>query len=159
MTMLLKGGRVIDPSQKIDDILDVLIEGGKIAAVSRNLVDDGKGKKKDTGLTVLDLKGKIVVPGLIDMHTHLREPGYEYKETIASGSEAAVAGGFHLRRLHAQHEPRERQPVRHRIHPQAGPEGKPRQRLPDCGYQQGIRREDARRVRRSQGGGRGGLFR
>ena len=93
MTMLLKGGRVIDPSQKIDDILDVLIEGGKIAAVGRNLVDDGKGKKKDTGLTVLDLKGKLVVPGLIDIHTHLREPGYEYKETVESGCEAAVAGG------------------------------------------------------------------
>jgi dihydroorotase len=94
MTMLLKGGRVIDPSQKTDDILDVLIDDGKIAAVGRNLVDDGKGRKKDTGLTVLDLKGKLVVPGLIDIHTHLREPGYEYKETVESGCEAAVAGGF-----------------------------------------------------------------
>ena len=94
MTMLLKGGRVIDPSQKIDDILDLLIEDGKIAAVGRNLGDDGKGKKKDSAVTVLDLKGKLVVPGLIDIHTHLREPGYEYKETIESGCEAAVAGGF-----------------------------------------------------------------
>jgi len=94
MTMLLKGGRVIDPSQKIDDILDVLIEGGKIAAVGRNLGDDGKGRKKDPGVTVLDLKGKLVVPGLIDIHTHLREPGYEYKETVESGCAAAVAGGF-----------------------------------------------------------------
>src|SRR5512135_1416391 len=94
MTTLLRGGRVIDPSQKIDDILDVLIEGGKIAAVGRNLGDDGKGKKKDPALTVLDLKGKLVVPGLIDIHTHLREPGFEYRETIASGCEAAVAGGF-----------------------------------------------------------------
>ena len=85
MTMLLKGGRVIDPSQKIDDILDILIEGRKIAAVGHNLGDDGKGKKKDPGVTVLDLKGKLVVPGLIDIHTHLREPGYEYKETVESG--------------------------------------------------------------------------
>jgi dihydroorotase len=94
MTMLLRGGRVIDPSQKIDDVLDVLIEGGKIAATGRNLVEDGKGKKRDPGLTVVDVKGKLVVPGLIDIHTHLREPGYEYKETVESGCEAAVAGGF-----------------------------------------------------------------
>jgi dihydroorotase len=94
MTTLLRGGRVIDPSQKIDDILDVLIEGGKIAAVGRNLGDDGKGKKKHPGLAVLDLKGRLVVPGLIDIHTHLREPGYEYKETVESGCAAAVAGGF-----------------------------------------------------------------
>jgi dihydroorotase len=94
MTVLLKGGRVIDPSQKMDDVLDVLIENGKIAAVGRNLGEDGKGKKKDPGLTVLDLKGKLVVPGLIDIHTHLREPGYEYKETVESGCQAAVAGGF-----------------------------------------------------------------
>ncbi len=71
MTMLLKGGRVIDPSQKIDDILDVLIEGGKIAALGRNLVDDGKVKKKDTGLTVLDLKGKPAAPA------SLRSPNSE----------------------------------------------------------------------------------
>ncbi len=94
MTVLLKGGRVIDPSQKMDDVLDVLIENGKIAAVGRNLGDDGKGKKKDPGLKVLELKGKLVVPGLIDIHTHLREPGYEYKETVESGCQAAVAGGF-----------------------------------------------------------------
>ncbi len=94
MTMLLRGGRVIDPSQKIDDVMDVLIEGGKIAATGRNLVEDAKGKKKDPGLTVIDVKGKLVVPGLIDIHTHLREPGYEYKETVESGCQAAVAGGF-----------------------------------------------------------------
>ncbi|HTZ39385.1 MAG TPA: dihydroorotase [Syntrophales bacterium] len=94
MTVLLKGGRVIDPSQKMDDVLDVLVENGKVAAVGRNLGDDGKGKKKDPGLTILELKGKLVVPGLIDIHTHLREPGYEYKETVESGCQAAVAGGF-----------------------------------------------------------------
>jgi dihydroorotase len=91
MTMLLKGGRVIDPSQKTDDILDVLIDDGKIAAVGRNLGDDGKGRKKDPGVTVLDLKGKLVVPGLIDIHTHLREPGYEYKETVEAASPPSPA--------------------------------------------------------------------
>jgi len=94
MTTLLRGGRVIDPSQKIDDVMDVLIEGNRIAATGRNLVEDAKGRKKDPGLTVIDVRGKLVVPGLIDIHTHLREPGYEYKETVESGCEAAVAGGF-----------------------------------------------------------------
>ncbi len=94
MTMLLKGGRVIDPSPRrsTEHPLDVLIEGGKIAAVGRNLVDDGKGKKKDTGLAALD-QGKARRARLIDIHTHLREPGYEYKETVESGCEAAVAAG------------------------------------------------------------------
>jgi dihydroorotase len=90
MTLLLKGGRVIDPSRKVDGQADLLIENGKI-------VSSGKARTKGKAFSdgeVLDLSGKWVVPGLIDMHTHLREPGFEYKETIASGSEAAVAGGF-----------------------------------------------------------------
>jgi dihydroorotase len=90
MTLLLKGGRVIDPSRKADGIADLLIENGKIVSSGKALL---KGKKLSEA-EVLDLRGKWVVPGLIDMHTHLREPGFEYKETIASGSEAAVAGGF-----------------------------------------------------------------
>jgi dihydroorotase len=90
MTLLLKGGRVVDPSRKVDGIADLLIENGKIVSSGKALP---KGKKVSTP-EVLDLRGKWVVPGLIDMHTHLREPGFEYKETIASGSEAAVAGGF-----------------------------------------------------------------
>lgn len=96
MNIVLKGGRVIDPSSGSDRIENLLIGEGKI----NGRIDDirsiagHKGRKKDADLKVIDLSGKIVVPGLIDMHTHLREPGYEYKETIASGSEAAAAGGF-----------------------------------------------------------------
>jgi dihydroorotase len=90
MTLLLKGGRVIDPSRKVDGRADLLIENGKIVSSGKALP---KGKIPADG-EVLDLRGKWVVPGLIDMHVHLREPGFEYKETVASGSEAAVAGGF-----------------------------------------------------------------
>lgn len=87
MKLLLKGARVIDPSQKIDARMDILIEEGKIAGCSSNI-------KASQDVKVIDLTGMIVAPGLIDMHVHLREPGLEYKETIASGSAAAVAGGF-----------------------------------------------------------------
>ncbi len=84
--LLLKGGRVIDPSQKIDAVADVLIEEGKIAAI--------ESKIDAPDAEVYDAADKIVCPGLIDVHCHLREPGLERKETIASGSRAAAAGGF-----------------------------------------------------------------
>jgi dihydroorotase len=87
MKLLLKGARVIDPAGNLDAPMDVLVEDGKIAGCR-------PGIKAPPGANVLDLAGMIVAPGLIDMHTHLREPGYEYRETIASGSAAAVAGGF-----------------------------------------------------------------
>jgi len=87
MKLLLKGGRVIDPGTGRDGELDVLVEGGRIALVDRNIPPDGA--------EVVEIgKGWIVAPGLIDIHVHLREPGQEHKETIASGTAAAVAGGF-----------------------------------------------------------------
>jgi dihydroorotase len=87
MKLLLKGGRVIDPGSGKDGELDVLVENGRIARVDRNVRADGA--------EVIELgKGWIVAPGLVDMHVHLREPGQEHKETIATGAAAAVAGGF-----------------------------------------------------------------
>ncbi|MDH3359273.1 MAG: dihydroorotase [Desulfobulbaceae bacterium] len=87
-SLLLANGRIIDPLNGIDQIGDVLIENGSIVEV-------GPGIKVDQSqVTRLDLQGKWVVPGLIDMHVHLREPGDEYKETVVSGTKAAAAGGF-----------------------------------------------------------------
>jgi dihydroorotase len=85
--LLLKGGRVIDPASGRDGMLDVLVEGGIIARVGPSLPVDGAELFEMA-------RGWIVAPGLIDMHVHLREPGQEHKETIASGTAAAVAGGF-----------------------------------------------------------------
>ncbi|WP_196604131.1 dihydroorotase [Pectinatus haikarae] len=87
MKLLLKGGRVIDPANGIDKTADVLIEDGKIEQVSKNI-------QADNAVQVIDVSGKIVTPGLIDMHTHMREPGQEAKEDFASGSRAAAAGGY-----------------------------------------------------------------
>ena len=84
--ILIKGGRVISPAQQRDDTCDILIADGKIAAIGKKLV--GKGAE------VIDAAGKVVTPGLVDIHVHLRDPGFEYKEDIASGTLAAVAGGF-----------------------------------------------------------------
>ena len=89
MSLLLKGGRIIDPPQGLDKVADLLIEDGKIAKIGENL-DQGRGGVAPP----LDVTGKVVVPGLIDMHVHLREPGFEYKEDIATGTRAAAAGGF-----------------------------------------------------------------
>ena len=87
-TLLLRGGRVIDPANKIDAMMDLLVDGGRIKTI------DLPGKIPAGGSAVVELAGKIVTPGLIDIHVHLREPGQEWKETIATGAEAAVAGGF-----------------------------------------------------------------
>jgi len=89
MNWLIKGARVVDPSQHIDGQMDILIEEGKIVKLGRNL---SPSRKK--GMDSMELAGLVVTPGLVDMHTHLREPGFEYKETIQTGSEAACAGGF-----------------------------------------------------------------
>jgi len=89
MQTVIKGGRVIDPGN-LDDILDIVIEDGNIAAIKKDAIS-GNEKKE---FKIIDASGKIVVPGLIDMHVHLRDPGYEYKETIETGGRAAAFGGF-----------------------------------------------------------------
>lgn len=86
MTILIKGGRVIDPSANIDKVMDILIENNYIKQLGKDLDIEAD--------TIIDAQNKWVVPGLIDLHVHLREPGYEYKETIYTGSRSAVKGGF-----------------------------------------------------------------
>jgi dihydroorotase len=86
--ILIRGGHVIDPASGVDALRDVLLVDGKVAAV------DAPGKIKNGDADVIDAKGLVVAPGLVDIHVHLREPGQGYKETIATGTAAAAAGGF-----------------------------------------------------------------
>jgi dihydroorotase len=86
MNLLIKNGRVLDPAGGVDEVQDLLITDGRIAR-------SGKGLQAP-GVQNIDATGKVVCPGFIDIHTHLREPGFEYKETIGSGTRAAAAGGF-----------------------------------------------------------------
>ncbi len=90
MKRLLKGGRVVDPVNGLDGIYDVFIDGERIGQVGRDL----PASLADGGQIIEVPAGLVVVPGLIDMHVHLREPGQEHKETVASGTLSAVAGGF-----------------------------------------------------------------
>jgi dihydroorotase len=88
VSLLIKGGLVVDPSTHLEDPLDLLVEQGKIAAL------EPPGSIPEEGRRVIAAAGLVVAPGLIDMHVHLREPGEEYKETICTGTRAAVQGGF-----------------------------------------------------------------
>ncbi|MEE9590978.1 MAG: dihydroorotase [Thermodesulfobacteriota bacterium] len=88
--LVIKNGRVIDPSSGLDGLYDLYIYEGKVAS----LRPSGGSLEADEDWDVLDAKKMLVLPGLIDIHTHLRDPGYEYKETIATGTMAAAAGGF-----------------------------------------------------------------
>jgi dihydroorotase len=85
--ILIQGGRVIDPSRGGDGIADVLLSNGRVEAVGRNI-------PAEDGVRVINAEGRVVAPGLIDLHVHLREPGQEELETVASGAMAAAAGGF-----------------------------------------------------------------
>ncbi len=106
-SILIKNGHIIDPSQGIDGVGDILIEDGKIKEIKKIRSSEDKKKIKNEEiltsqplnllspqLKIIDAAGLYVLPGLIDMHTHLREPGFEYKETIKTGTMAAVMGGF-----------------------------------------------------------------
>jgi len=85
--VLIRGGRVIDPASGRDEVTDVLLDGGVVRDIGRNL-------GHPDGALVLDASGLVVAPGLIDVHVHLREPGQEERETIATGAASAVSGGF-----------------------------------------------------------------
>ncbi len=87
MKTLISGGRIVDPRAGLDMTGDVLIGGGKIVAVERSIAPP-------EGAAIIDAAGLVVSPGFIDLHCHLRDPGFEYKETIATGGRAAAAGGF-----------------------------------------------------------------
>ncbi|HTY39407.1 MAG TPA: dihydroorotase [Bacteroidota bacterium] len=87
MKLLLKGGRLMDPASGRDEVVDIQILDGSIERIGANIAPPA-------GFSEIDLKGKIVAPGFIDMHVHLREPGFEHKETIESGCSSAAAGGF-----------------------------------------------------------------
>jgi dihydroorotase len=98
MNTVIRDGKIIDPSQGIDGVGDIFIEDGKIKEValhkSPSHSKGGRRQGNDPELRVIDAKGLLIMPGLIDMHVHLREPGFEYKETIQTGTMAAVKGGF-----------------------------------------------------------------
>src|SRR5664280_1764053 len=87
-SLLIAGGRVIDPANGVDREMDVLLRDGRVATVA------SPGRLRGESKQVLRVKGCIVAPGLIDLHVHLREPGQAHKETIATGTAAAAAGGF-----------------------------------------------------------------
>src|SRR5262249_46509134 len=87
-SLLLTGGRLIDPSQDHDGPADVLLRDGKVAAIGPD------ASKASPEIKRIDVSGMIVCPGLIDLHVHLREPGQSAKETIATGTKAAARGGF-----------------------------------------------------------------
>ncbi len=85
--VLITGGRVIDPGQAIDRTADLLLEDGVVKGLD-------VGMAVPEGATVIDAAGMVVCPGFVDLHCHLREPGFEHKETIATGTRAAARGGF-----------------------------------------------------------------
>jgi dihydroorotase len=84
--VLIRGGRVIDPSRQFDGVADVLLRDGRIEAVEANIAADD--------VETIDASGKVVAPGLVDVHVHFREPGKEEAETVATGARSAAAGGF-----------------------------------------------------------------
>lgn len=91
--LLIKGGRVLDPASNLDEICDVFIKEGKVRKIARNI--------NLSYSELIDASDKIVIPGLIDMHVHLREPGREDEETIESGTRAAARGGIYHYLLYA----------------------------------------------------------
>jgi len=88
MSILIKNGRVIDPKSGVDEIMDIFLNGNRIDKIDKNIRTSGRD------VHVIDASGHIIAPGLIDVHAHLREPGYEWKETIKTGTRAAAKGGF-----------------------------------------------------------------
>lgn len=91
MNLWIKNGHLLDPANRCDEICDIYIKEGKVAGIGSLSSDE---KIEEENVTVIDASGKYVMPGFLDLHVHLREPGFEYKETIKTGTEAAAKGGF-----------------------------------------------------------------
>jgi len=92
--LVIKGGRVLDPASNLDAVCNIYVMAGRIASIKPVDADSTELTPGAPGLDIIDASGMLVIPGMIDCHTHLREPGYEYKETIATGTAAAASGGF-----------------------------------------------------------------
>ncbi|MBI5885800.1 MAG: dihydroorotase [Deltaproteobacteria bacterium] len=92
--LVIKGGRVLDPAAGLDAVCNIYVMAGRIASIKPVKDDTTELLPGAPGLDIIDATGMLVIPGMIDCHTHLREPGYEYKETIATGAAAAASGGF-----------------------------------------------------------------
>ncbi len=86
MKLLIQNGQVIDPASQTNEVMDILVENGILSKMQKKITEQAD--------KVIDASGNWVIPGLIDVHVHLREPGYEYKETIATGTRSAAKGGF-----------------------------------------------------------------
>ena len=121
--LVVKGGRVIDPSQNLDRIADVGIEDGTIREIADNI--------DAAGSDAFDASGLIVAPGFIDMHVHLREPGFEHSETIETGSRAAAAGGFTSICCMPNTEPVNDSATVTQLHPRTRSRARHRERLPN----------------------------
>lgn len=92
--LLIKSGYVIDPRSRIEGVKDVLVEEGKIVRMEDEIREESLGEGEGERIQVIEAKGKVVAPGLVDVHVHFRDPGFEYKEDILSGARAAAKGGF-----------------------------------------------------------------
>ena len=152
MRLLVRNGRVIDPVSDVDAVVDILIEEGRIAAVGTVGTHLAA-----SGAEILDASNRVVVPGLVDMHVHFREPGFEFKETIESGSAAAVAGGFTSVATMANTSPTNDTAAVNRIHPSTSRRSRQGERLSGGGDLKGPRGKEAHRDRRARlrRGGRG----
>ena len=149
--ILFAGARVVDPISGRDELADVLVADEAIEAVGSGLAADDA--------EAIDCAGLVLAPGLVDLHTHLREPGFEHKETIETGTRAAAAGGLHGGRVDGEHGTGHRPRGRGGRDPRQGRRRGPLRRLPGRGDHEGARGRVDRRARRDGRGRRPGLQR
>ncbi len=149
--VLFRGARIVDPVAGRDEVADVSVVDGRIDQVGPGI--------EAAEAEVLDCAGLVLTPGLVDLHTHLREPGFEYKETIASGTRAAAAGGLHGGLVDGEHRSRDRPRGHRRGDPRQGRRGRRRRRVPGRRDHEGPGRRVDGRARRDGRGGRARLQR